>query len=159
MLLGGFEAGDLLAGQQCAIDGNWRMRGCEIDGTAAGRALVVDDLVKVGVLEEDALSGMNLVALVAEEAGDGDGRAFGGVLTGRLDGLRDGLRLGLSYAVLDAGIAVGRDANAEVDRTGLLDHEVKVRSHEDVADACGHADFHCAAVEGEHERRCFACWR
>src|SRR6185437_7769694 len=106
---GGGRAGGVRAGHWAdLLDGLWR--GWRASTRAA---LVVDDLVEAAVLEEDVLAGNEAVGGAGEGVGE------------REDG-RGGA------AVLDAGVAVGRDAQAEVEVAGVLEGEADVRGEDNV---------------------------
>ena len=105
---------------------------------AAGRGLVIDDLPQTAVLEEQMLIGVDLVEAGAELLGDFKG---GGGFA----------------AVLDTGIAVAGDADAEIKETrggaagGGGDGEAEIRGEDGVGGGGGHVDLDGAAIECEQK--------
>ena len=99
---GGGLAGICFGGGGDLLDGRWR------GGRAStGAALVVDDLAEAAVLEKNVLAGDEAVGAAGEGVGEGEnGRRGAGVF--------------------DAGVAVGRDAKAEVVVAGVLEGEADV---------------------------------
>jgi hypothetical protein len=88
--------------------------------------------VEAAVLEEDVLAGDEAVAGAGEGVGEGEnGRRGAGVF--------------------DAGVAVGRDAKAEVVVAGVLEGEADVGGKDDVLRRGVGVEFDSAAVEAEEE--------
>jgi hypothetical protein len=105
-------------------------RGC--GRAAAGRALIVNDLTETAVLEEDVLAGHEAIAGVREGVGERENRCRGA-------------------GVFDAGVAVGRDAEAEVVVAGVFDVEADVGREDDVLWSGVGVELDRAAVEAEEQ--------
>jgi len=101
--------------------------------TAAGFLFVVDDLLKAAVLEEDALVGLDAVSAALEEtAGENVGS--------------------LVAVIVNAGVALIVDAEAEVDPAGWRDEDAKVGREQDVGILAGKVmGFESTVVDGDHE--------
>ena len=102
------------------------------DAAALG-ALIVDDLAQAAVLEEHMLAGDEAVGCRGE----------------RVAQQQHGSR---SARVVDAGVAVAGDAQAEVVDASRFDGEADVRRQDDVAHVRCTSQLDCAAIEAEEQR-------
>jgi hypothetical protein len=95
---------------------------------------VIDDLFEAAMLEENVLVRLELVCGLAELVGDVEDWGF-------------------VSPVFDAGVAVGGDADSQIERAGALHGEAQVWRHDDVALHGHKANFEGAAIEGDHQGR------
>ncbi len=101
-------------------------------GAAAGGGFAVDDLAEAAVLEENVLAGSEVVGGAGED-------------------IRELQRGRVGAGVVDAGIAVGRDAEAEGKRALRGEGETQIGGEDDVLRLRGGAELKGAAVEREEQ--------
>jgi hypothetical protein len=103
------------------------------DWAAAELLLIVDDLLEAAVFEEDALIRLDAISAAFKQAA---GEDIGGMIA----------------AVVDAGVALIVDAEAEVGLARPGDEDAEIGSEQDVGILAGQVvSFEGTAVEGDHE--------
>ena len=132
----GIGGGGLLGGDGGSVaveDGLGEGDGASVLGrAAAGGGLAVDDGLEAAALEEHVLVGADEVAGFAEGVGEGErGRPFA--------------------AVFDAGVAVGGDAHAQVERAAGGGGDAQIRGDDGVGGGGFGTDFKGTAVEADGE--------
>ncbi len=101
--------------------------------TTAWRTLMIDHFFETAVFKKDVLVWSEFVGRLPKLICDVECRGF-------------------ISAILYAGVSIWSHANAQIKNSCTAHGEPQIGSHYDVVLQRCHSDFHCAAIEGKHER-------